>query len=162
MSKPKLIVYMEESILSSIKKEAFSEGKSTSEIAAKWLRAHYENPSRFEDVPGPDQVEAFKKAIREMRNGGEDEEDYRTVLADMGLESLKTTPGPDGLSPSIVRYLLETQARIDFLLQKVLGFADMPGVTPGEREDWIGVAGRNAQEVLKNLNLGGENERQHG
>ena len=101
-------------------------------------------------------MEAFKKAIRELRKEGEGEEDYRVILADLGLESLKNTPGPDGLSPSIVRYLVETQARIDFLLQKVLDSADMPGVTPGERKDWLGGAGRNAKEILNNLKIGGE------
>lgn len=158
MSFERLEVNLPYETLSAIKKRAFSEGKSKSAIARELIETGLENRSSGGGAgTGSDPVEAFKRAIRELRKEGEGEEDYRVVLADLGLESLKTTPGPDGLSPSIVRYLVETQARIDSILQKVLNFAEMPGVTPGEREDWLGVAGRNAKEILNSLNLGGEN-----
>ena len=145
-------VNLPDSIKSALVKRAASEGKSASELAREWIEERINSPSGT--GPGPDPVEAFKKAIRELKKEGEGEEDYRVILADI-LPELKNTPGPDGLSPSVVRYLVETQARIDFLLQKVLGFADMPGVTPGERQDWVKVSERNAQDVLNNLNLGG-------
>ncbi|MCL4485078.1 MAG: hypothetical protein M1537_01865 [Nitrospirae bacterium] len=146
-------VNLPDSIKSALVKRAASEGKSASELAREWIEERINSPSGT--VPGSDPVEAFKKAVRELKKEGEGEEDYRVILADLGLESLKTTPGPDGLSPSIVRYLVETQARIDFLLRKVVDFGDMPGVTPGERQDWVKVSELNAREALKNLKLGG-------
>ncbi|MHB1910352.1 MAG: Arc family DNA-binding protein [Nitrososphaerales archaeon] len=87
MKKKYVPVRLPEEILERVKKVALAQGKSVSEEIGILVR------NSLESDHGPDQVEAFKRAIRELRNEGKGEEDYRVILADLGLESLKTPSG---------------------------------------------------------------------
>ena len=90
MKKKYVPVRLPEEVLERVKKVALAQGKSVSEEIGILVR------NSLESDHGPDQVEAFKRAIRELRNEGKGEEDYRVILADLGLESLKT-PSESGL-----------------------------------------------------------------
>ncbi|MHB8544265.1 MAG: Arc family DNA-binding protein [Leptospirales bacterium] len=87
MKKKYVPVRLPEEVLERVKKVALAQGESVSEEIGILVR------NSLESDHGPDQVEAFKKAIRELRNEGKGEEDYRVILADLGLESLMTPSG---------------------------------------------------------------------
>ncbi|MHB8422333.1 MAG: Arc family DNA-binding protein [Leptospirales bacterium] len=111
MKKKYVPVRLPEEVLERVKKIALAQGKSVSEEIGILVR------NSLESDHGPDQVEAFKKAIRELRNEGKGEEDYRAVLADLGLESLNTPSGSaSGIDPKVIRFLTEKVSLTSALL----------------------------------------------
>ena len=157
MGKPKLIVYMTDSTLSSIKKRAFTEGTSASEIARRVLEAAFDNQSGAREGTGSViEHETLRKLAVKMDHLVPD---WKIDLADMDLEldrGLSVSESGPGVPPEVVRYLVETLGRLHSLSSKVLSHLPIPGVPDGEREDWLKMEPIEAQEVLKKLNIGGE------
>jgi len=143
MTKKKFVgVRMSDDILVRIKKMAGDQGRSVSETVGMLV------VKSLESGPGTD-IEAFKKAIRELRKEGEDEEKYQITLAELGLESLKTPPS-EGLSPEVVRYQVETLAKLESILAEIV--RDRP-MGEGKIKDWMKAANTAAETVLKNLRM---------
>ena len=96
MGKTKLIVYMEKSILSSIEKEAISEGKSKSEIAADLIGSALGSRSGS-GGGGTQEIDTDK---------------IRKALSEAVGEVLKL--GRSGVPPEALRFLVADVARTDF------------------------------------------------
>jgi len=159
MSFGRLPVNLSDSTLSAIKKRAFSEGKSASEIARELIESGLENRPGGEGSGSGLDLESLrpivlsesKKAIWEVR---EEDGNTKELMKELGLSE-----SPDcvlGLSPEIVRYLVLTLGRLHSLSTKVLSHLPIPGVPDGERKDWLIMEPVEAQEVLKKLNSEGQ------
>ncbi len=154
-----------DSTASKIKKRAFSEGTSASKIVKKVLEAAFDNPSGSGEGAGPGvEPESIRKIVEEALKPIAEKmdilvPDWKVTLSDMELEldrGLSVSESGPGLSPEIVRYLVETLGRLHSLSTKVLSHLPIPGVPDGEREDWLKMEPIEAQEVLKKLKIGGE------
>ena len=97
MGKTKLIVYMEKSILSSIEKEAISEGKSKSEIAADLIGSALGSRSGSGGGGTP----------------GIDPDKIRNTVSEAVMEVLKR--GGFGVPPEALRFLVADVARTEQL-----------------------------------------------
>ena len=110
MKKTYVPVRMPDDILVRVKKMAGDQGRSVSEtVGILVLKSLESGPV---SGPGMD-MEMLKKAIGEERD--EHEETHRE-LAKMGL--LPDPPNGSGLSPEVVRYLVETLARIEYFFEE--------------------------------------------
>ena len=101
MGKTKLIVYMEKSILSSIEKEAISEGKSKSEIAADLIGSALGSRSGS-GRGGTPEIETNK---------------IREAVSEAVMEVLKR--GGGGVPPEALRFLVADVARIEQLMRQI-------------------------------------------
>ena len=110
MKKTYVPVRMPDDILVRVKKMAGDQGRSVSETVGILVLKSLESGP----VSGPEMdLELLKKAIGEERD--EHEETHRE-LAKMGL--LPNPPNGSGLSPEVVRYLVETLARIEYFFEE--------------------------------------------
>ncbi|MDA8150753.1 MAG: hypothetical protein M0041_06495 [Nitrospiraceae bacterium] len=110
MKKTYVPVRMPDDILVRVKKMAGDQGRSVSETVGILVLKSLESGP----VSGPEMdLELLKKAIGEERD--EHEETHRE-LAKMGL--LPDPPNGSGLSPEVVRYLVETLARIEYFFEE--------------------------------------------
>ncbi|MHB8544823.1 MAG: hypothetical protein ACYC9S_12615 [Leptospirales bacterium] len=160
MSFKRLEVNLSDLTLSAIKKRAFSEGKSASEIARKMLEYGVDNPSASGegasskidlDGIGETLLEAIRKARVEKIK---EDETTREVMESLGLASESGSANGPGLSPEVVHYLVETSAKIDSVLRKIS--LHLSGGNFNEHQDRVKVAEGEAAEVLKKLNIGGD------
>lgn len=134
MGKTKLIVYMEKSILSSIEKEAISEGKSKSEIAADLIASALANRSGSGGGGTP----------------GIDTDKIREAVSEAVGEVLKL--GGSGVPPEALRFLVADVARTEQLLRQISYEVFSPGDYKKHEERYRS-AEQKADRVLKKLNL---------
>ena len=142
MKKTYVPVRMPDDIAVRVKKMAVDQGRSLSELVVILIRKSLE--SGPVSGPGMD-LEMLKKAIGEERD--EHEETHRE-LAKMGL--LPNPPNGSGLSPEVVRYLVETLARIESSLKSMT--EDRPGGA-GKLRDWGKAAKAEEKKVLEDLKI---------
>ena len=140
MGKTKLIVYMEKSILSSIEKEAISEGKSKSEIAADLIASALGNRSGSGGGGTP----------------GIDTDKIREAVSEAVMELLKR--GGSGVPPEALRYLVQDMAKTEDLLRQISRLLSEGGPgSPAENykvhEERVRIAEQKADRILKKLNL---------
>ena len=143
MMKRKFVgVRMPDDILVRVKKMAGDQGRSVSETVGILVLKSLESGP----VSGPEMdLELLKKAIGEERD--EHEETHRE-LAKMGL--LPDPPNGSGLSPEVVRYLVETLARIESFLKSMT--EDRPGGS-GKLTDWGKAAKTEGTKVSEDLKI---------
>lgn len=133
MGKTKLIVYMEKSILSSIEKEAISEGRSKSEIAADLIGSALGSRSGSggggtQEIDTDKIREAFSETIRE-------------VLPREG----------SGVSQEALRLLIEKVSQTENLLRQISLF-----LSPGDfkkHAERVRISEQTSERILKKLKL---------
>ena len=140
MGKTKLIVYMEKSILSSIEKEAISEGKSKSEIAADLIASALGSRSGSGGGGTP----------------GIDTDKIREAVSEAVMELLKR--GGSGVPPEALRYLVQDMAKTEDLLRQISrllseGGSGSPAENYKVHEERVRIAEQKADRILKKLNL---------
>ncbi len=133
MGKTKLIVYMEKSILSSIEKEAISEGKSKSEIAADLIGSALANRSGSGGGGTP----------------GIDTDKIREAVSEADMEILKR--GGSGVPPEALRYLVQDMAKTENLLRQISLLLSAGNFK--EHAERVRIAEHKSERILKNLKL---------
>ncbi len=160
MSLGRLQVNLPKATLSTLKKRAFAEGTSASEIARKVLEAEFDTShdsaegtrSKIDsDAMGVILLEAIRKARAEKI---EEDATTREVMESLGLAVSSGSERGSGVSPEITRFEVETLAKIESLLRKIS--IHLSSGNPSEYEDRIKVAEADAAEILKKLKIGGE------
>ena len=133
MGKTKLIVYMEKSMLSSIEKEAISEGKSKSEIASDLIGSALESRSGSGAGSTP----------------GSDTDKIREAVSEAVMDLVKSVG--HGIPPETLRFLIADVAKTENLLRQISLF-----LSPGnfkEHEERIRIAKHKSERILKKLKL---------
>ena len=133
MGKTKLIVYMEKSILSSIEKEAISEGKSKSEIAADLIGSALGSRSGSGGGGTP----------------GIDTDKIREAVSEAVGEVLKL--GGSGVPPEALRFLVADVAKTENLLRQISLLLSAGNFK--EHAERVRIAEHKSERILKNLKL---------
>jgi hypothetical protein len=133
MGKTKLIVYMEKSILSSIEKEAISEGRSKSEIAADLIASALANRSGSGGGGTP----------------GIDTDKIREAVSEAVGEVLKL--GGSGVPPEALRFLVADVAKTENLLRQISLLLSAGNFK--EHAERVRIAEHKSERILKNLKL---------
>lgn len=165
MGNQRMDLRIPDSTLLAIKKRAVAEGTSASEIARRALEAAFDNPGESGTGTGSG-VESgtIRKVVEELLKPLMVRmeilvPEWKVVLADMDLPGMEGFPGSESgatIPPEIVRYLVETLGRLNYLSDKLLNHVSIPGVTEGELKDWLKILPPEAEEVLKKLKIGGD------
>lgn len=136
-------VRVTDSTLSTIEKQAFSNGKSVSEIVRNVLDAAFNNPSETGEG----------SVVEEQRAGPPREIDtdkIRDTVSEALLEVLKR--GGGGVSPEALRYLVADVARIAQVL-KLISLEVFSPDNYKKHEERYRIADQKADRILKKLNL---------
>ena len=167
MGNQRMDLRVPDSTLTAIKKRAFSEGISASEIVRRVLVAAFDNPAGTGEGAGSGvEAETIRKVVGELLEPLAVRlriavPDWKVTLADMpdlpGMEGFPGSESGPGISPEIVRYLVETLGHFHFYMKQINPhLSHVPGITEGILKDWLVVVPKEAEEVLKTLKIGGE------
>ena len=133
MGKTKLIVYMEKSILSSIEKEAISEGKSKSEIAADLIGSALGSRSGS-GGGGTQEIDTDK---------------IRKALSEAVMDIVKSVG--HGIPSDALRYLVQDLAKTENLLRQIS--LSLSAGNFKEHAERVRIAEHKSERILKNLKL---------
>ncbi len=148
-------VRMPDDILVRVKKMAGDQGRSVSETVGMLVMKSLESGSN--SGPEIDQV-TIRKVIKEALKPLAEKmdilvPDWKVALSDIDLESargLSVSENGPGLSLEIVRYLVETLARIESVLSSTT--MDRPG-GPGKQQEWGKIARAAAEKAVDELKM---------